>query len=427
MKKKIIIITALFIGLAVFVSACKLFLKKPELEVELTIELSADYIITSLAKDKNHPLLANTIALANEYKSNQSESYIKLFGKAFEKANPDKSLAELLRIAGLTENASNQEIIEALQEELNYRVEETIGILEKRIDRFGLRNQNIQQISNTERILIELPKIDNIERVKELIQTRALLGFWETYDNQEIFQYIEEVNEQLKVLLTNGEIYLNGEPFQPASYVMDTTSLVEAEWSQKFPLFSVLTPRVNQQGQLVPGPCIGNAFKKDTSTVASLFRLPQIKKLLPDNLKLAWTAKPAPWDATNRIHELIALRVNNKTCTPPLDGTYITKALTETDSQGEAYITITKNAEGAKKWQRLTANNIGRSIAITLDNRVYSYPQVNAEITGGRSSISGDFNIQEAEDLANILEAKPLPAPVSIINISNKNNSLEQN
>lgn len=431
MKKNIIIFISLILGLTILGAACNLFHKNQELEVSITAELSASHIINLLAKDNTHPLLVNAITKANQNKKEPTEPYIEIFGKAFENTNPDIPLVKLFNIdkidESLTNNSSNEETLNALHKEIDKRVIETITILNKRIKRFGISNSKIEQIENTERVLIEIPKVENIERVKHLIQTRAVLGFWETYDNQEIFQSLEEVNEKIKTLLANGKIELNGKEFQPTDYVLDTTTMVETEWAQKYPLFAVLTPRVNQQGQIVPGPCIGNAFERDTSTVTGLLRLPEVTNLLPNNLKLAWTVKPAPWDATNSIYELIALKVNNKDNTPPLDGTYITKASPEEGSQGNAYITITKNKEGAKIWQRLTADNIGRSIAITLDNKVYSYPLVNAEIKGGRSSISGDFNMQEASDLANVLQAHPLPAPISIVDVNTKNDSLDEN
>ena len=430
MKRILKPLALLTIGATLLFTACNLFQKKPELEVEFTIELSADYIITSLAKDKNHPLLTKVIALANEAKNDQEESFINLFGKAFEMVNPDQMLAEMFNINRLSETSnslSGQETLEALQKELDLKVEQTKSVLQKRINQFGLRNQRVVQIGNTERILIEIPRVDNLERFKEFIQTRAMLAFWETYDNREVFDYLEQANEEIRNVLTKREIIIQGKPFMPTDYIIDTTSAKESNWVNKYPLFAVLKPRINQEGLLLPGPCIGNVKDRDTSTVYNLLSLPEVKNILPKNLKFSWTIMPASWDTSNSIYDLIAIKATTLDSSPPLDGTFITRAYTETDLQGDAYITITKNAEGARIWQRLTADNIGRAIAITLDNRVYSYPQVNAEIQGGRSSISGDFTKQQAQDLAKLLQAGAFPTPVSIIDYKVKNDSLDEN
>jgi SecD/SecF fusion protein len=302
---------------------------------------------------------------------------------------------------------------------------------------------NIQRLEGSGRIVVQLPGVKDPERVRKLLQGTANLEFWETYENSEIFPALQEVNKKIKEIQDAEKAIGNVEEVESAEKQeevaltdevaveettsedellelikseSDSTEVAEDNWAEEFPLFAILSPSTNQQGQLMGGPVIGYAHYRDTSKVNSYLKLPQVKQLLPRDLKLLWSIKPVKWDTNENVYELVAIKVTNRDGNPPLDGGVITDARDDFGTTGgEAEVSMSMNAEGAKTWARLTADNVERCIAIVLDNYVYSYPRVNQEIRGGRSSITGGFTINEAKDLANVLKSGKLPAPARII------------
>ncbi|MPM25901.1 hypothetical protein SDC9_72402 [bioreactor metagenome] len=329
---------------------------------------------------------------------------------------------------------SNADVLKVIREESESAISNSFNVLRNRIRRFGVTQPNIQKIGSTGRILVELPGVKEPARVRKLLQGTASLEFWETYENQEVYPYLVEVNAAVRDMekaLKESDATLAAEQESAVNEVADTTSASEAEsllseirqedslsaadaaLAEENPFFFSLNPSV-AQGQLMPGPVVGRAHYRDTARIGTWLRTNQISSLLPSDLKLMWGVKPI--DDAGVFFELIAIKSTTRDGKAPLDGGVITDAgKTFGPTTGMPEVDMVMNAEGARIWATMTANNIGRSIAIVLDGMVYSYPRVNSEITGGRSQISGQFTVTEADDLANVLKSGKLPAPARII------------
>ncbi|MCK5729700.1 MAG: protein translocase subunit SecDF, partial [Draconibacterium sp.] len=311
-------------------------------------------------------------------------------------------------------------------------------IIRTRIDRFGVAQPNIQQLQTKGRILVELPGVKDQNRVRNLLQGTAMLEFWETYENQEVYQYMLLANQKIKEMETSNvadstevsteAVTENNEAVDTtdtensllseleAGAETDSTSSLDnlADFKNEYPLFALLNPSTDQQGQLFPGPIVGMAHFKDTSAINTYLNHPQVKGLFPRNMTFRWTAKSV--DAEENYFRLIALKVTTRDGRAPLDGDVITDARQDFDQFGSSpEVTMYMNSEGDKIWSRMTKENIGKSIAIVLDGYVRSFPTVQGEISGGRSSITGLESIEEAKDLANILKSGKMPAPARII------------
>lgn len=337
-----------------------------------------------------------------------SENYITLFGRAFSDADPNASLAAIFSTVQLRDrisyNSTNEEVLSALKHELDDAIDKSINILRVRIDRYGIRHQNIQRIGNSENILIELPAVENIDRVKHLIEARAKLGFWETYELSEIYSYMEKVNANL----------LDDEEFKSAiAMKVDEMDEESRDFVKRYPLFAFLYPAVNSNGQLMQGPVVGYAAIRDTSTVNYILNNKSVKEIFPQDLRFYWTYKPLPQDKT--MLQLLSIKLTGRYGNAPLDGSVITDVTQKHDQNDNIEINMSMNREGAKIWQRLTRNNIGRSIAIILDDYVYSFSRVMSEIKEGQISITGQFTEDEAQNLVNILRTGPLPLSVKIV------------
>jgi SecD/SecF fusion protein len=336
----------------------------------------------------------------------------------------------------VTFNSTNAEVLDIIREETDAAIDNSFNILRTRIDRFGVAQPNIQQLQTKGRILVELPGVKDQARVRNLLQGTASLEFWETYENQEVYQYMLAANQKIKEM--------EGTTVEPSSTdtsatastgaVADTTktesSLLNemtegtttdsasvdnlADFKKEYPLFALLNPSTDQQGQLFPGPIVGMAHFSDTIKINEYMHHPQIKSLFPQNMIFRWTAKSV--DPTGNYYRLVALKVTSRDGRAPLDGGVITDARQDFDQLGSnAEVAMTMNNEGAKTWQRMTKENIGKSIAIVLDDYVRSFPTVQNEISGGRSSITGLESIEEAKDLANVLKSGKMPAPARIV------------
>lgn len=411
--------------------------------MNVTLEVSVVDILRSLSNNSNDSAFVAAIDMAR--KMPPSEDFITRFGRAFETIAPNARLASIFNTVELRDrvnfNSSNEDVLRVIRAEAESAIANSYNIIRNRIDRFGVAQPNIQRLEGSGRILVELPGVKEPERVRKLLQGTASLEFWETYENSEIFPYLQEANARIKEIkdaeatLAKGQQPAQVEETAPAKEVQadeaasqeedllemlkaegDSTDIDEADWAKEFPLFAILSPNTNQQGQIMGGPVVGYAHYRDTAQINSYLKLPQVQQLMPRDLRLLWHVKAVPWDKTNSIYELIAIKVTSRDGKAPLDGGAITDARDDFNSTGgEAEVSMSMNAEGAKIWARLTADNVGRSIAIVLDDYVYSYPRVNQEIRGGRSSITGGFTINEAKDLANVLKSGKLPAPAKII------------
>jgi SecD/SecF fusion protein len=333
-------------------------------------------------------------------------------------------------------------VLDVIREETNAAIDNAFNIIRTRIDRFGVAQPNIQQLQTKGRILVELPGVKDQNRVRTLLQGTAMLEFWETYENQEVYPYLLQANERLRELQSanntaddnyktetteaetdENEAVAEEDTTEESSLLSELeagTDTTDAgfdnleDFRKEFPLFAVLNPSTDQQGQLFPGPAIGIAQSRDTAKVNEYLNREQIRNIFPRDMMFRWTANPV--DEAGNFYRLIALKANTRDGRAPLDGDVITDARQDFDQMGaNPEVSMTMNSEGAKTWQRLTKENIGKSIAIVLDGYVRSFPTVQNEISGGRSSITGLESIEEAKDLANILKSGKMPAPARII------------
>jgi SecD/SecF fusion protein len=424
--------------------------------MNVVLEVSVIDILRSLANNPEDSVFKETLKKAIEAQRNSQDEFVTLFGNAFDDVAPQGQLASLFispELPDIKYTSTNAEVLEIVRAQANGAIDNSFNILRSRIDHFGVSQPNIQTLDRPGRILVELPGIKDPERVRKLLQGTANLEFWETYDNAEAFEYLSAVNKKIKDLNASKEVkdttqieVSEVEPVQKDTSLSELAlltqeddslksdsagSLIErlekdttqtealdnnfAQFEKENPLFAVLRPNVDQQGQLLRGTAaVGISQLKDTSKVNRYLNMPQIKELLPRNLKLLWEVKP--FDKAGEYLYLVAIKVTNRDGLPALGGDVITNAREEFgNNQATAEVTMTMNAEGASAWARITKENVGKQIAIVLDNFVYSFPTVNSEITGGRSSITGNFTIKEAQDLANILKSGKLPAQARII------------
>lgn len=409
--------------------------------MNVTLEVSVVDLIKSLANYSTDPTFNAAIKRAQELQRDSQDDFVTLFGRAFEEIDPNARLAAIFNTLELKDkvkyNSTNDEVLQVIREETNAAIDNSFNIIRTRIDRFGVAQPNVQPLQTRGRILVELPGVDNPERVRKLLQGTAKLEFWETWDNSEVYPYMLQVNEQLKEVLNLESSSSEADSAdtdeavaEAADSTSDNGSLLEeleteeadstaaldnmADFRKNYPLFSVLTPSTTADGQLFPGPVVGTAHAKDTSTVNSYLNMPQVKSVIPRSLAFKWTSKPV--DEAGNYFRLIAIKVTSRDGQAPLDGDVIVDARQDYEQFGSRpEVSMTMNSEGAKTWARLTKENIGKSIAIVLDGYVRSFPTVNGEITGGRSSITGLETVEEAKDLANILKSGKMPAPARIL------------
>lgn len=416
--------------------------------MNVILEVSVVDLIKSLSNYSKDPVFLKALDRAKELQQNSQEDFVTLFYQAFREVAPKgASLASIFTTVDLQGrvdyNSTDEEVLKVIREEVQDAIDNSFNIIRTRIDHFGVSQANVQKMDVAGRVLVELPGIKDPERVRKLLQGTADLQFWETYDNTEIFEYLRAANEKLKELMaieneTQDTTVVSDSTAVTATNVQesekdsselslldeiekDTTKAGEtldafSQFEKENPLFAVLRPNANQQGQLLKGAAVGTAHVKDTAKVNAYLKLPAVREVLPRNLKLLWEVKPIDYKTKGEYFQLIAIKVTNRDGLPALSGDVVTNARAEFgNNRATAEVTMTMNAEGAQKWARLTKENIGKQIAIVLDDYVYSYPVVNDEIKGGRSSITGNFTVAEAKDLANILKSGKMPAPVKII------------
>ena len=405
MKNKKVILACVILA---FIFTTFTFSCKKELENSFVVKISADELLLSLSSNSKDKNFREALKVANEMQRASNEDYITIFGRAFSDADPNASLATIFSTVQLRDrisyNSTNEEVLKVLKHELEDAINNSINILRVRIDRYKIRSQNIQRIGNSENILIELPAVENIDRVKHLIEARAKLGFWETYELSEIYSYMEKVNANL----------LDDEEFKSAiAMKVDEMDEESRDFVKRYPLFAFLYPAVNSNGQLMQGPVVGYAAIQDTSTVNYILSNKRVKEILPQDLRFYWTYKPLPQDKT--MLQLLSIKVTSRDGNAPLNGSVITDVTQKRDQNDNIGINMSMNNEGAKMWKRLTRHNIGRSIAIILDDYVYSFPRVMSEIREGQISITGQFTEDEAQNLVNILRTGPLPLSVKIV------------
>ena len=420
--------------------------------MNVTLEVSVKDIVKALSGDSQDPTFLKAMELATKRQEESKGDFVTLFGEAFKEVDPNASLVSIFlyefKDKGININSSNDDVLKVLKSESDGAIDRSYQILGTRIDRFGVAQPNIQKMENSGRILVELPGIKDPKRVRKLLQGTAQLEFWETYNFSEVQQFfseadarlaqtrkaksaLDETNVEEPVAEENAEEVVaevadstvaavadsaaNSDLLDQLAENKDEEQVAEEEdmdqFAQNHPLFAKLQPINGASAR------VGIAQVKDTAAINQM--LAETKSIFPRNLKLAWTVKPETYPGENgeniEVLDLVALKMSrDNKCA--LGGEVITDARQDYGQGNQVEVTIQMNPEGAKAWKRLTGENVGKQIAIVLDDYVYSYPVVNGEIPNGRSSISGGgMTIEEAQDLANILKAGKLPAPARIL------------
>ena len=415
--------------------------------MNVTLEVMVVDVVKALSNQNKDEAFNTAIANTLKAQEDSQDDFVTIFGREYEKLAPaaNTGLSAIFSTPDLRDkiqfSSANQEVIAVLAIEVEDAISRSFNILRSRIDRFGVTQPNIQRLETAGRILVELPGIKDPERARKLLQSTAQLEFWETYEYNELFQAFESANVYLREIESSvaeeneAEVSESAEEVEGAEEIIkeeesnlladilegdslasDSTDsgLSFEEFAAENPLYAVLYPNVNQQtGQLNPGPVVGVCAVKDTAAVNSYLNDNAVRKFFPVDVKFSYTVKP--YDPDGKFVQLVALK-SDRGGKAAMEGDAVTDA-NEAFAQfsSTAEVSMQMNAEGGKQWKRLTADNIGKSVAIVLDGYVYSYPTVQAEIAGGRSSITGNFTLNEAKDLANILKSGKLPAPARII------------
>lgn len=404
--------------------------------MHVTLEVSPVEIIRSLAGNSKDPSFQQALSRAQEMQKTSTDNFVNLFYQAYREANPDGRLSTIFTNAAnkgrISYESTDAEVISVINDEVEDAIGRSFNILRTRIDRFGVNQPNIQRLEGTGRIQIELPGVDNPDRVRKLLQGMAKLEFWEVWSPSEFAPYFSQINDyllkeeaanklaaagQTKPAATQDDVLSQAAAPAAAS---DTSSLAsqlerDAASADTTASDSLATQQSSLLARLftqLPNG-IGSSVR-DTARVNALFAKPEIRTLFPPNMKFLWSVKPIKGLDNQDFVELYAIK-KGRDGKAPVTGEFISDATQDFDQGGSPEVSMAMNLTGAKKWQKLTGDNIGRQVAIVLDDYVYSAPVVQNEISGGRSSISGNFTIDEAQDLANILKAGKMPAPTRIV------------
>lgn len=388
--------------------------------MHVTLEVSPVEIVKGLAGNPKDAAFNKAVEEAKETTKSSDAKYVDLFYEAWQKHNPGKKLSSIFATAAnrgrISLESSDSEILEIIGTEVENAIERSFNILRTRIDRFGTSQPNIQRIQGSGRIQIELPGVDNQERVRNLLQGVAKLQFWEVAEPNEIGGALEAINSAWLAQQKNTK---------PETAQADTTSTenLSSEDSLKNALEKQLEQIDPQNPNSTSSPLLsllkpsyGLAYDiADTMTINKIIKNPDYKALLPRDIKLLWGVKPFEAEDGSETLELYAIKTIRGSDDAPLEGDVVTDARQVLDQTSRPAVSMQMNADGARKWRKLTAENTGRRIAVVLDDYVYTAPVVNGEIPTGQSEISGNFTLQEAQDLANILKSGSLPAPTQIV------------
>ena len=407
--------------------------------MNVILEVSIPDVIKALADNKPDENFNQALATAAKQATNSQDDVITLFIKEYHRIAPDAKLSELFATQQLkdkvNQKSSDAEVEKVLRSEVKAAVENSYNVLRTRIDRFGVVQPNIQSLEDKMgRIMVELPGIKEPERVRKLLQGSANLEFWETYTAKELLPVMQSVDSKLRdVLVTTAstttdstEVIATEEVVAeatPAKAISAADSIAAAlkgnqqeasinmeQIKKEHPLMAIL--QLNSSGQ---GPIIGYANYKDTAEINKYLAMREVIAELPKDLRLKWGVAPADFDKKGQTFELYAIKSTERNGKAPLEGDVVTDAKDDFDQHGKPSVSMSMNTDGARRWAQLTKQNIGRSIAIVLDNYVYSAPNVSTEITGGNSIITGNFSPEQSKDLANVLKSGKMPAPAHIV------------
>jgi SecD/SecF fusion protein len=426
--------------------------------MNVILEISSVDILRSLANNSTDTTFTRAIARAKQLQTEKNRDFITLFGEAYEELYPGATLQSIFTSEELREKivygpvdkggSTNREIIQIVKNEAEGAINNAFNIIATRIDQFGVSQPNIQRLETNDRILVDLPGVKNKERVKKLLQGTANLEFWETFDNTELINQLFAADEVIREYLesdnkskgdtaitveTPEEVALD-EPAQDSDSDETPSLLQQIEEDASLsdsaiqPLDSrvgllgvddMLRPMYSNQTGPFQGPAVGTAHFRDTTKINRYLALARERNIFNSDVRFIWSALPESDPDTKKPtdrYTLYAIQVRSRDGKPPLGGDVIVSASQQFDeASGNAYVLMNMNSEGTRIWSQLTQINEGKSIAVVMDNRVYSAPRVNEQITGGSSQITGNFSITEAQDLANLLKSGKLPAPAHII------------
>lgn len=405
--------------------------------MNVILEVSVPDVLENLADHKVDAAFVKSMKEARaEHEVSQSD-FITLFVNAFKKNAPGRHLSEIFATQQLqgkvSPNSSDKEVEKVLRSEVQAAIDNSFLVVRTRIDKFGVVQPNIQKLEGQQgRIMVEMPGINEPERVRKLLQGSANLEFWETYNSDEIIPYLSQLNQReanhrsgVKEEVADSAAATDTAAVAAAEKVEakakaafktkkdakadDAAAMAEAK--KQNPLFSVLQPSGNGALSLV-----GYASARDTAEVNKIIYSALAKQILPADCRLLWSAKPADGIQAKNIYELHAIKVTTTNGRAPIEGDVVTDAKDQFNNlTGSPEVSMTMNSDGARRWAALTKANVGKAIAIVLDGTVYSAPRVNGEISGGQSSISGNFTIEDTKDLANTLKSGRMPAPAHIV------------
>ncbi|MFV0599644.1 MAG: protein translocase subunit SecDF [Bacteroidales bacterium] len=388
--------------------------------MNVKMEVSTSDVVKNLATNPTDPAFLKIYDKALELQKTTGRDFFTSFQEVvLNEGNTGKvNLSAFFRVklkeSGITTNSTNEQVLAAIKKECTDAFDRTFQVLSKRIDKFGVSEPTIQKLESSERILIELPGVSDPQRISRLLEGTAQLEFWLAGDAGKVFQafgaadeFLANVGVEKDTINITNDTLINIDTLNTAPIAKQTTPVTKKDTLKTRPLLSLFT-RLNK-GDLAPS-VIGTATasaKKDINR-----QLERAAKVLPTDVTFLWSAQPIP--KTNEF-ELYVIQYTNKAKTALLDGDVIDDARQDFNQQGHPVVSMSMKAEAARKWEKITGSNIGNSIAIVLDDVVYSAPRVNSEISGGRSEISGSFSIEEAKDLANILKSGKLTAPAKVV------------
>ncbi|HEU4555386.1 MAG TPA: protein translocase subunit SecDF [Chitinophaga sp.] len=431
--------------------------------MNVVLDVSVEDVIRALSGQSKDPAFNKALELASQRKKTSQSDFVSLFGSAYEEVQPNGRLAAIFANAyekDINFNSTNQQVLNVIRREANAAIKNTYLVLQKRIDKFGVAQPNISLDETKGIISVELAGVDNPDRVRRYLQASANLEFRETYKNNQDFVVgvLQPVNEALKNALggksavdtaaaktdsaalaasdtVKGTGVDTSKTASLESYLAKdsagkgkkadsakTQAELERDFAKTNPLFSVLRPYISQDGQIIPGPVVGVILPKDTATFRRYLQMPAVKSLIPKDLVFAYGQENK--NDRNGAIEVYALKVNPTNPVPPVSGERVVDARQDYDQNGSPEISMTMDNTGAREWRKLTgqlapSNPDDRStynyVAIVLDGIVYSAPSILGEISGGRSSITGSFTVEEAKDMANILKSGKMPAPAQIV------------
>ena len=406
--------------------------------MNVILEISVPDVIENLADHKTDAGFTNAMKEARAQEEANGGDFVSLFINAYHKSAPGHKLAEVFATQQLqgkvSPQSSDAEVEKAIRSSVQDAIDNSFNVVRTRIDKFGVVQPNIQKLEGQQgRIMVEMPGISQPERMRKMLQGSANLEFWETYNSEEIAPYLQ----QLDTRLANGDHEVEAKDSVAAD--SSKKEVAKAEPAKAAPKLNLkkgdeAKSKINPEEQsaaaikahpllarlqLVPGQglsTVGYASVRDTAAINKLIYSALAKQVLPSDLKLLWSAKPADHLNVKNIYELHALKVTTSTGRAPLEGDVITDAKDEFEpTTGAPCVSMKMNTEGARRWAQMTKANVGKAIAIVLDGVVYSAPRVNGEIDGGSSQITGNFTIEDTKDLANTLKSGRMPAPARIV------------